>query len=138
MQLKCSRWCERAGNEGKRPLDRKLEKRMSETETLFEKCPEWFTGRQNQHPLGNTALHKAFEVTFIELKGTLITQNGGNISLKIDTLQMLLVTTWNFSCLSKFCVCVYEVYKARDPECDFLGKFFYHNITTSANNYCFF
>lgn len=27
--------------------------------------------RQTQHPLGNTSLHKAFEVTFSELKGTL-------------------------------------------------------------------
>lgn len=43
--MKCSRRCERADNEGSRPLDMKLEKRMSQAETLLERSPERFTRR---------------------------------------------------------------------------------------------
>lgn len=45
LKMKSSRRSERADNEGSRPLDIYLEKRMSHAETLFDKSTEWFTRR---------------------------------------------------------------------------------------------
>lgn len=143
--MKCSRRCERAANEGSRPSDMKLEKRMSQAETLLERSPAWFTRRmrQDQHPWGNTSLGKAFEVTFIELKGTLRCGNSewGKYSTKDKTFEVCLSYYLEFQLfvqMAIFCVCTFLGLQGINSRTGFLGKFFYHNITTSANSYCFF
>lgn len=143
--MECSRRCERADNEGSRPSDMKLEKRMSQAETLLERSREVHREnvRQDQHPWGNTSLGKGFKVTFIELKGTLRCGNsewGKYITKDRHTSNVFsyYLEFQLFVQMAIFCVCTFLGLQGINSRTGFLGKFFYHNITTSANSYCFF